>query len=67
MLRAESAYVHQLAEEIRTDELGGSKFWRMAWKRYLEDGIAPSDQLKDPVKYFGDEFAWLQAMPPESR
>ncbi|WP_427887158.1 PadR family transcriptional regulator [Kribbella sp. GL6] len=67
LLRAESAYVHQLAEEIRTDELGGSKFWRMAWKRYLEDGIAPGDQLKDPVKYFGEEFAWLQAMPPESR
>ncbi|MFD7153454.1 PadR family transcriptional regulator [Kribbella sp. NPDC059898] len=67
LLRAESAYVHQLAEEIRTDELGGSKFWRMAWKRYLEDGIAPGDQLKDPVKYFGEEFAWMQAMPPESR
>ncbi|GAA1574396.1 MULTISPECIES: PadR family transcriptional regulator [Kribbella] len=67
LLRAESAYVHQLAEEIRTDRLGGSKFWRMAWKRYLEDGIAPGDQLKDPVKYFGEEFAWMRAMPPESR
>ncbi|GAA3078239.1 DNA-binding PadR family transcriptional regulator [Kribbella aluminosa] len=66
LLRAESAYVHQLAEEIRTDTLGGSTYWRMAWKRYLEEGIAPSDQLKDPVKYFGEKFAWMQAMPPEA-
>lgn len=67
LLRAESAYVHQLAEAIRTDRLDGSTFWRMAWKRYLEDGIAPSEQLKDPVKYFGQEFAWLQAVPPEAQ
>jgi DNA-binding PadR family transcriptional regulator len=67
LLRAESAYVHQLAEAIRTDRLDGSTFWRMAWKRYLEDGIAPSEQLKDPVKYFGQEFTWLQAVPPEAQ
>ncbi|HZX01315.1 PadR family transcriptional regulator [Kribbella sp.] len=67
LLRAESAYVHQLAEEIRTDTLGGAKYWRMAWKLYLEDGITPGEQLKDPVKYFGEEFAWMQAVPPEAR
>jgi DNA-binding PadR family transcriptional regulator len=67
MLRAESAYVHQLVEEIRTDALDGSHFWRQAWKHYLEEGISPAEQLKDPVKYFGEEFAWMKAMPPEAR
>src|SRR3954453_9474478 len=67
LLKAESAYVHQLAEEIRTDRLDGSAWWRMAWKRYLEEGVSPAEQVKDPVKYFGQEFAWLQAMPPEAQ
>ena len=67
LLRAESAYVHRLTEEIRTDKLDGSTFWRMAWKHYLDEGIAPGEQLKDPVKYFGQEFAWMQAVPPEAR
>jgi DNA-binding PadR family transcriptional regulator len=60
LLKAESAYVHQLAEEIRTDALGGSGFWRQAWKTSIEQGISPADQLKDPVKYFGQEFAWMK-------
>ncbi|GAA1140966.1 PadR family transcriptional regulator [Kribbella jejuensis] len=67
LLRAESAYVHELVDEIRTDTLGGSRYWRMAWKHYLEEGIPPGEQLKDPVKYFGEEFAWMQAVPPEAR
>ncbi|HEY3562204.1 MAG TPA: PadR family transcriptional regulator [Kribbella sp.] len=67
LLRAESAYVHRLADEIRTDKLDGSAFWRMAWKHYLDEGISPGEQLKDPVKYFGQEFAWMQAVPPEAR
>ncbi|MFK4083510.1 helix-turn-helix transcriptional regulator [Kribbella sp. NPDC020789] len=64
LLKAESAYVHQLAEEIRTDALSGSSFWRKAWKTFLEQGIHPAEQLKDPVKYFGEEFAWMKALPP---
>ncbi|GAA1709956.1 PadR family transcriptional regulator [Kribbella yunnanensis] len=60
LLRAESAYVHQLADEIRTDALSGSGFWRQAWKTSIEQGISPADQLKDPVKYFGQEFAWMK-------
>ncbi|MFC6157838.1 PadR family transcriptional regulator [Kribbella jiaozuonensis] len=67
LLKAESAYVHQLAEEIRTDKLGGGVFWRQAWKHFLEDGISPAEQLKDPVKYFGQEFAWMKAVPPEAQ
>jgi len=67
LLRAESEYVHQLVDEIRSDRLDGSKFWRTAWKVYLEEGIGPAEQLKDPVKYFGQEFGWMQAMPPEAR
>ena len=67
LLKAESAYVHQLAEEIRADTLGGSAFWRKAWKLFEEKGITPAEQLKDPVKYFGTEFAWMRAMPPEAQ
>lgn len=66
LLEAESAYVHQLAEEIRTGSLGGAVFWRQAWKLFLEEGISPAEQLKDPVKYFGQEFAWMKAIPPEA-
>lgn len=66
LLQAESAYVHQLIEEIRTDTLGGSVFWRTAWRNFEEDGITPAEQLKDPVKYFGTDFAWMKAMPPEA-
>ncbi|MET9270122.1 PadR family transcriptional regulator [Kribbella sp. NPDC003557] len=65
--RAESSYLHQLVDEIRTDELGGAHFWRQAWKHYLEEGISPAEQLKDPVKYFGSDFAWMQAVPPDAR
>jgi DNA-binding PadR family transcriptional regulator len=67
LLEAESAYIHQLAEDIRSDNLDGSAFWRKAWKVFLEEGITPADQLKDPVKYFGTEFAWMRAMPPEAK
>ncbi|HEY4571108.1 MAG TPA: PadR family transcriptional regulator [Kribbella sp.] len=66
LLQAESAYVHRLVEEIRSDTLGGAKFWRQAWKLYLEEGISPQEQLKDPVKYFGQEFAWVREVPPEA-
>jgi DNA-binding PadR family transcriptional regulator len=67
LLQAESAYVHRLTEEIRTDTLGGSQFWRLAWKHYLEEGVSPTEQLQDPVKYFGEEFAWMRAIPPEAK
>jgi len=67
LLQAESAYVHRLVEEIRTDTLGGSAFWRIGWKNWEEQGIHPGDQLKDPVKYFGTDFAWMETMPPEAR
>ena len=66
LLEAESAYVRRLAEEIRSDTLGGSAFWRLAWKHFEEDGITPAEQLKDPVKYFGTDFAWMKAIPPEA-
>ena len=67
LLKAESAYVHQLAEEIRTDSLGGAVYWRQAWKLFLEKGITPAEQLKDPVKYFGQEFTWMKGIPPEAQ
>src|SRR5689334_4367122 len=67
LLEAESAYVHQLVEEIRTDSLGGAVYWRQAWKLFLEKGITPAEQLKDPVKYFGQEFTWMKAIPPEAQ
>jgi DNA-binding PadR family transcriptional regulator len=66
LLEAESAYLHRLVEDIRTETLDGSAFWRKAWKLFAEEGISPAEQLKDPVKYFGTDFAWLRAIPPEA-
>lgn len=66
LLQAESTYISRLIRDIRTDNLDGSAFWRQAWKHFLEEGITPAEQLKDPVKYFGTEFAWMRAMPPEA-
>ncbi len=66
LLEAESTYIHHLSEEIRTGALSGSTFWRKAWKLYEAEGVTPADQLKDPVKYFGEDFAWLRAIPPEA-
>ena len=67
LLKAESAYIHQLAEDIRTNTLDGSAIWRRTWKLFEEEGISPADQLKEPVKYFGTDFAWMREVPPETR
>ena len=67
LLKTESEFVRRLAEDIRTDRLEGSAFWRTAWKVYVEEGISPADQLKDPVKYFGTDFAWMKEVPPDAR
>jgi len=42
-------------------------YWRQAWKLFLEKGITPAEQLKDPVKYFGQEFTWMKGIPPEAQ
>jgi DNA-binding PadR family transcriptional regulator len=67
LLEAESEYVDRLAEDIRTDRLEGSAFWRKLWKVYVEEGVSPADQFKDPVKYFGEDLAWMQEVPPDAR
>ena len=57
LLKAESAYVHQLIEEIRDDTLGGSAFWRQAWKHFAGAGHhagraaqGPGQVLRDGVR-----------------
>jgi DNA-binding PadR family transcriptional regulator len=65
LVQAEIAYLRRLIQEIRSDELEGSAFWRKAHELAGKLGIEPGDLFKDPVKYFGEEFPWLQNAPPE--
>ena len=39
--------------------------WRKMHEIVAESGISPSDVLKDPVKYFGEDLPWLKEVPPE--
>jgi len=65
LLKAQADFVRHLAQEIRTDELEGSAFWRKSFELVEQLGIRPADLFKDPVKYFGEEFSWLQEFPAE--
>jgi DNA-binding PadR family transcriptional regulator len=66
LLRTEIAFARRLAERIRTDDLEGTEFWRRTHDLVAELGVQPADLLKDPVKYFGVDFAWLREVPPEA-
>lgn len=67
LVRAEIAYVQGLVEAIRADELEGSAFWRKGYEIVERLGIQSADLFKDPVKYFGEEFPWLQETSPDSK
>jgi DNA-binding PadR family transcriptional regulator len=67
LLRTEIRFARRLAERIRTDDLEGTAFWRRTHELVAELGVQPADLLKDPVKYFGDDFAWLREVPPEAQ
>ncbi|MEV6287920.1 PadR family transcriptional regulator [Kribbella sp. NPDC051770] len=67
LLRTEVTYARRLAERIRTDDLAGTEFWRRTHELVAELGVQPADLLRDPVKYFGVDFAWLREVPPEAR
>lgn len=65
LLTAERDYAKRLAAEIRVDGLDGSGFWRKMHELVAELGITPSEVLKNPVKYFGEDLPWLKEVPPE--
>jgi DNA-binding PadR family transcriptional regulator len=67
LVQAEITYLRRLIREIRTDELEGSAFWRKAHELAEKLGITAADLLKDPVKYFGEEFPWLKEVPPAAK
>jgi DNA-binding PadR family transcriptional regulator len=67
LLTAELTFAQRLAAEIRADDLEGSAFWRKGFEIMAERGISPGELFKDPVKYFGEELAWLQEVPPEAK
>jgi DNA-binding PadR family transcriptional regulator len=67
LLRTEITFARRLAERIRADDLEGTAFWRRTHDLVAELGVQPADLLKDPVKYFGDDFAWLREVPPEAQ
>ncbi|WP_433013232.1 PadR family transcriptional regulator [Kribbella sp. CA-294648] len=67
LVQAEITYLRRLIREIRNDELEGSAFWRKAHELAEKLGITAADLLKDPVKYFGEEFPWLKEVPPAAK
>lgn len=67
LLKTQVDYVRELAREISADELEGSAFWRKTHQLVEQLGIEPADVLKDPVKYFGEEFTWMDELPPEAK
>ncbi|GAA1563307.1 PadR family transcriptional regulator [Kribbella sancticallisti] len=67
LLKTQVEFVRELARQIAADELEGSAFWRKGFELVEKLGTTPADMLKDPVKYFGEEFAWLQELPPEAK
>jgi DNA-binding PadR family transcriptional regulator len=67
LIRTEAEFASRLAERIRNDELEGAAFWRQGYELVEKLGIPMTDLLRDPVKYFGEDFAWLQEVPPEAR
>ena len=67
LLKTQVDYIRELAREISADKLEGSAFWRKTHELVRELGIEPADVLKDPVKYFGEEFAWMDELPPEAK
>lgn len=67
LLKTQVDYIRELGREISADELEGSAFWRKTHELVTELGIEPADVLKDSVKYFGEEFTWLQELPPEAK
>jgi DNA-binding PadR family transcriptional regulator len=67
LLKTQVDYIRELAREISADELEGSAFWRKTHELVAELGIEPGDVLKDPVKYFGEEFTWMDELPPDAK
>ena len=67
LVQAELRFARRLADEIRADELEGSAFWRKGFEIVAKLGIKPADLFKDPVKYFGEEFTWMQEVPPDAK
>ncbi|WP_328989562.1 PadR family transcriptional regulator [Kribbella sp. NBC_01245] len=68
MLKAEVAYVEQLAEEIRTDKLEGGAFWRHGHEVMRDQGVAPGELFAHPEKYLDEEdVAWLRNLPDQTQ
>lgn len=56
LLEAELAFVTTLAERIRTEELGGTRWWRRTHE-LMEQGVSLQEVFTDPVKHLGEEAA----------
>jgi DNA-binding PadR family transcriptional regulator len=56
MLEAELAFVADLAERIRSNEMGGTQGWRRVHE-LREDGVSMAEIMADPVTYLGEEAA----------
>ena len=56
VLDAERVFVQRLAERIRTEELGGTRWWRRIHE-LTEQGVTLQQIFDDPVEHLGEEAA----------
>lgn len=54
MLAAELEFTAELADRIRTDELGGTRFWRRIHE-LTEQGVPLQEIFADPLAHLGEE------------
>jgi DNA-binding PadR family transcriptional regulator len=66
MLRAELAYVTELATEIRDGTLDGVRFWRRGYELAEAGQATLGEMIADPERYLGEEGDWLKQLPRES-
>jgi DNA-binding PadR family transcriptional regulator len=56
VLDAERGFVRRLAERIRTDDLGGTRWWRRIHELAAQ-GVTLQEIFDDPVEHLGEEAA----------
>ena len=62
MLRAELGFVAELAQRIRSSELGGTKLWRKMHELHAA-GMTFEEVMADPVRHLGEEARILLQQP----
>ena len=65
MLTAEMTFVRQLAKDLRTGALSGTKGWRRMHE-LVESGLTFEQIMADPVAHLGEEGRALAPADPQT-